>query len=105
MFYKIIVISNGIQAYIIQLKSGVDGGWGGMGDWVGVSDGGGGGLKKTPLKLNRNKKFKFSKLCFFYSKRAATLAKTEVYTQKTENRPTYGDFGIHVLEPPTSPNF
>ena len=41
LFHKIIVISHGIQAYIILLKSGVDGGWGGVGDWVGVSDGGG----------------------------------------------------------------
>ena len=41
LFCKIIVISYGIQAYIILLKSGVDGGWGGVGDWVGVSDGGG----------------------------------------------------------------
>ena len=41
LFYKIIVISYGIQAYIILLKSGVDGGWGGVGDWVGVDEGGG----------------------------------------------------------------
>ena len=43
MFYKIIVISYGIQAYIFLLKSGVDGGWGGVGDWVGVDEGWGGG--------------------------------------------------------------
>ena len=37
-FYKILVISYGIQANIILLNSGVDGGWG---DWVGVDEGGG----------------------------------------------------------------
>ena len=36
-FYKILVISYGIQANIILLKSGVDG----VGDWVGVDEGGG----------------------------------------------------------------
>ena len=42
---------------------------------------------------------------FFDSKRAPSLAETEVYIQKTENRPTYGDFGIWLPESPTSPNF
>ena len=32
-------------------------------------------------------------------------AKKKVYTQKTENRPTYCNFGIGVLRSPTSPNF
>ena len=41
LFYKIIVISYSIQAYIILLKSGVHGGWGGVGDLVGVDEGGG----------------------------------------------------------------
>ena len=49
-------------------------------------------------KKNRN-------LAFFYSKRASRLAGIEVETQKTENRPTYGDFGIWLPESPTSPNF
>ena len=39
-FYKILVISYGIQANIILLKSGVDGGWGlGVG-WVWMRVGG-----------------------------------------------------------------
>ena len=42
---------------------------------------------------------------FFYSKRAHSNSETEVYAQKTENRPTYGDFGTDVPGPPTSPNF
>ena len=45
------------------------------------------------------------KKCFFYSKRASRLAGIEVETQKNENRPTYGDFGIWLPESPTSPNF
>ena len=52
--------------------------------------------------------FKFSNfeiLHFFYSKRASSPAGNEVETQKTENRPTYGDFGIWLPESPTSPNF
>ena len=49
---------------------------------------------------------KISKYCiFFYSKRASSPAGTEVETQKTENRPTYCDFGIWLPESPTSPNF
>ena len=48
---------------------------------------------------------KFEILHFFYSKRASSPAGNEVETQKTENRPTYGDFGIWLPESPTSPNF
>ena len=48
---------------------------------------------------------KFEILHFFYSKRASSPAGNEVQTQKTENRPTYGDFGIWLPESPTSPNF
>ena len=44
-------------------------------------------------------------LAFFYSKRASSPAGNEVETQKTENRPTYCDFGIWLPESPTSPNF
>ena len=49
-------------------------------------------------KKNRN-------LAFFYSKRASRLAGIEVETQKNENRPTYGDFGILLTKSPTSSNF
>ena len=55
--------------------------------------------------MNLEKKLKISKSWNFYSKRAPSPAENEVYTQKTENRPTYGDFGIWLPESPTSPNF
>ena len=38
-------------------------------------------------------------------KKSPKPAKNEVYTQKTENRPTYGDFDFRAPRPPTSPNF
>ena len=56
------------------------------------------GKKIWTNKKNRN-------LDFFYSKRASSPAGNEVQTQKTENRPTYADFGIWLPESPTSPNF
>ena len=40
----IIVISYGIQAYIFLLMSVVDGGWRGVGYWLGVDEGCEGGL-------------------------------------------------------------
>ena len=83
------------------------GGLGGLGDWEGVSDGGGGrfNLKITLENESGQKTKKFRNLEFFYSKRASSPAGNEVQTQKTENRPTYGDFGIWLPESPTSPNF
>ena len=48
---------------------------------------------------------KYRILAFFYSKRASSPPGNEVETQKTENRPTYCDFGIWLPETPTSPNF
>ena len=42
---------------------------------------------------------------FLYSKSAPTPTDTEVLIQKTENRPSYGDFGFLQPKSPTSPNF
>ena len=77
-----------------------------FGVWGGVSDGGGHlNLKITLENESGQKTKKFRNLAFFYSKRASRLAGIEVETQKNENRPTYGDFGIWLPESPTSPNF
>ena len=87
------------------LSRGVYGGWGVWG--IGrVSEGGGGSnLNIIPFINELEKKNQISYFEYFTSKMSLNYGRFEVYTQKTENRPTYGDFGIHVLEPPTSPNF
>ena len=89
------------------LSGGMYGGWGvwGIGR-VWVMGGGALILNKNPLKMNLSKKLKILKLCIFLTqKEHPSPQKAEVYTQKTENRPTYGDFGFCPPRPPTSPNF
>ena len=102
------------------------GGWGGVGDWEGVSDGGRGLKLKISKFCNftqkehlpaQKPKFIFKKqkivlnmriLIFCWAtlqKRAPTCSETEVYSQKTENRPEYWDFDFLLGNPPTSPNF
>ena len=67
------------------------GGWGGVGDWEGVSDGGR-GLK---LKIS-----KFCNFAIFTQKEHLPAQKPEVYSQKTENRPEYSDFDFLLGNPP-----
>ena len=64
-----------------------------------------GDLNKNSFKIKQSKKLKILNLALFYSKRASSPAKNEVYRQKTENRPTYWDFGFHGVRSPTSPKF
>ena len=63
-------------------------------------------LNKNPLKMNQSKKLKILKLCIFLTqKEHPSPQKAEVYTQKTENRPTYGYFEMYTPRLPNSPNF
>ena len=49
---------------LFYLSRGVYGGWGDVGDWVGVSDGGGErNLNKILFEMNRIKKLKIPKIC------------------------------------------
>ena len=61
--------------------------------------GGGGILNKTPLKITRNSKSR--KFAFFYSKRALSLAKTEVLHEKLKTVLPMGILKFLI----SSPNF
>ena len=55
-------------------------------------------------EMQSEQKIKNLKFWILYSKIPPKYWRFEVYTQKTENRPTYCDFGIDAPRLPTSPN-
>ena len=77
-------------------------GVGGVGDWVGVSDWGWGGLnfiKEIPLKTNPTKVVKKFQNLKIWLKFAPD--NRQVWSQFSKNRPNYGDFDFLLGNPPT----